>query len=139
MEFTVKFVGSNWRAAKIDASRIGIDKINMIREDLGVQDLSIDRILDCIGSVSDDPVITISETDARKAYEYGNKIFADTNEVEVLCPDGWLNDCYVLKVFSKKEDFTGEILHCGMQWEIDTEELMGKWAKTGFSLNVDKQ
>ena len=129
MKFSIIFSSHRGYAIEQSSRKIGLKRVDAIRNDIGVH-LSIDRIAADWYGITQDASTQISETIAR---ESGH--FADTNNITVKVDKGQLNKFAHRKTVCDRDDTTGEIVSARCAWEIDTRAIIEAWIKAWYPLD----
>ena len=130
MKLRVHFETDDSCVVKVLSHEIGLDDLDMIREETGVKNLALDRVYYRAESVYIDPIIRISEMVARSSGH-----FHDTPTIRVKCNPQQLNDFVVRRVVATRDDETGEVESAKIVCEVDEEAIIDAWTQADYPLD----
>lgn len=128
MKFMVTFSTKAWsRSINIDGKQIGLEGVDLIRQETGVKELSLEKMCGSISTVCWNPDMTIPEKVARDSGHYQS-----TNQFTVFTKPSFLNQfCEkVVKVESSQK--SGKIKSSQIKWKLNEEKVISGWVEAGY-------
>jgi len=135
VEFKLQFVNRDYNGGAIEKSAelVGLDFIDEARRLLHLPQLSIDIFDDVVPCFIENPIIYLTEDQARESGLYRNTTF-----VSVAVSRGELNKFTYLDIDVKRKE-NNEVIAVTKKYGYGNEDLYYWWKSQGFLLDTRKR
>lgn len=131
MNFKVYFESEFGRAAHTKSRSVGINILDMIREQIGVSDLDPSRVIADITGLWENLKVEIPESLARRSGR-----FYDLNHITVKVKSMGLNNFVELQIIANKNKETGEIIEVRLVQLLNKSAVLTWWESLGFPIDT---
>ena len=128
MEFIIKITTGGWnRGFSFGVEEIGIEGLDFIRKETGVEKLKLEKIQGYIQSQNSDPEFVIDEEIARNSGLFQNK-----NKVYIHCKRNFMNQFVEKVVKIIKSEKSGKIKKAWITRQLNEEKVIAAWVQAGY-------